>query len=166
MSVTKYHKHVRVIHALSALLIISLFVVGKVMEKSDNEVVMSLMPFHAIGGYVLLFLTIYRTWLLFKKERPAPVETGKAWNQKLMYVIHRAFYVLMFVAIASGMTVVATGGYPEAFEAGDAALITGTPLKPVHGITTLLLIVLLIAHIGGVVRHYLRTKENTLKRIV
>lgn len=165
MGVQKYHKHLRIIHAISALLIIGLFILGKVMEEASHEEVMKLLPFHSIGGYLLLFLTAYRTYLLFAKERPAAVETGKAWNQKLMYFIHRAFYVLIFVAIGSGLTVTFTGGYPEAFEAMDSSLIQGSKYMPFHGITTMLLIVLLLAHVGGVVRHYLRTKENALKRI-
>lgn len=162
----KYHKHTRIIHSISALLIIALFVLGKVMEKQGPDAVMSILPIHSIGGYLLLFLTIYRTWLLFKKERPEPVDTGKVWNQKLMYFVHRAFYVLIFVAIFSGMGTAATGGYPEAFEAMDASLIHKTPVKPVHGMTTFAMILLVAAHVGGVVRHYIRKKENTLKRIL
>lgn len=162
----KYHKHTRIIHSISALLIIALFVLGKVMEKQGPETVMSILPIHSLGGYLLLFLTIYRTWLLFKKERPEPVDTGKVWNQKLMYFVHRAFYVLIFIAIFSGMGTAATGGYPEAFEAMDATLIHKTPVKPVHGMTTFAMILLVAAHVGGVVRHYVRKKENTLKRIL
>ena len=162
----KYHKHTRIIHSISALLIIALFVLGKVMEKQGPETVMSILPIHSLGGYLLLFLTIYRTWLLFKKERPEPVDTGKVWNQKLMYFVHRAFYVLIFIAIFSGMVTAATGGYPEAFEAMDATLIHKTPVKPVHGMTTFAMILLVAAHVGGVVRHYVRKKENTLKRIL
>lgn len=166
MSVQKYHKHTRVIHSISALLIIVLFILGKIMEKQGPDSVMSILPIHSIGGYLLLLLTIYRTWLLFKKERPAPVETGREWNQKLMYLIHRAFYVLIFAAIFSGMATAATGGYPEAFEVMDATLIHKTPIKPVHGVSTFVMILLVVAHVGGVIRHYLRKKENTLKRIL
>ena len=162
----KYYKHTRIILSISAALIIGLFIIGKVMEKQGPDTVMSVLPVHSIGGYLLLFLTIYRTWLLFKKERPAPIDTGKVWNQKLMYFVHRAFYVLIFVAIFSGMGTAATGGYPEAFEVMDASLIHKTPVKPVHGITTFAMILLVVAHVGGVVRHYVRKKENTLKRIL
>ena len=83
----KYYKHTRIIHSISAALIIGLFIIGKVMEKQGPDTVMSVLPVHSIGGYLLLFLTIYRTWLLFKKERPAPIDTGKVWNQKLMYFV-------------------------------------------------------------------------------
>ena len=162
----KYHKHTRVIHSISALMIIGLFILGKLMEKQGPDTVMSVLPIHSVGGYLLLILTIYRTWLLFKKERPAPVDTGKKWNQKLMYFVHRAFYVLIFIAICSGIGTAATGGYPEAFETMDASLIHKTPVKPVHGMSTFAMILLVVAHVGGVIRHYVRTKENTLKRIL
>lgn len=61
------------------------------------------------------------------------------------------------------------GGYGEAVQSGNLELIkTHAEIPPLkgHGILALLMMILFVLHVIGVVKHYILTKENTLKRII
>ena len=83
--------------------------------------------------------------------------------------IHNIFYLLLFGLAISGLATMILGGYGEAIKTGniDSILSTTeiTPLKP-HGILANIMMILLVLHILGFLKHLISTKENTLKRII
>lgn len=164
----KFSKGTIFVHWLTALLILTLFPLGKYMEGLEPMEKMGLLKVHAGLGILVLLLTIYRTYLFFKKERPADLKTGSKFNDKLAVWIHNIFYFLLFGIAISGIVVMVLGGYGDAISSGDASLIKPhgeiPPLKG-HGIMALIMMVLLVLHVVGAVKHYILTKENTLKRI-
>lgn len=164
----KFSKGTIVIHWLTALLILSLFPLGKYMEGLEPVEKMGLIKIHAILGILVFILTIIRSFLFFKSQRPEDLKTGSKFNDKLAVWIHNAFYFLLFGIAISGIATMILGGYGEALSGGDAELIKPhaeiAPLKP-HGIMAVIMMVLLVLHVVGVIKHFILTKENTLKRI-
>ncbi len=164
----KFSKGTVVVHWLTALLIIVLFPLGKYMEGIEPAEKMGLIKVHAGLGILVLLLTIFRSYYFFKHERPEDLKTGSKFNDKLAVWIHNIFYFLLFGIAISGIATMILGGYGDALSSGDASLIKPhadiLPLKG-HGIMALIMMVLLVLHVLGAIKHYVLTKENTLKRI-
>lgn len=164
----KYNKGTIAIHLITALLILILFPLGKYMEGLQPVEKVELIKIHAILGIIVLILTVIRSFLFFKKKRPADLKTGSKFNDKLVIWVHNIFYFILFAIAFSGIATMILGGYNEAVQSNNFDLIKErtdiTPLKP-HGIMALIIMLLLVMHIIGVIKHYIFTKENTLKRI-
>ena len=164
----KFSKSTIVVHWLSAIIILTLFPLGKYMTGLDPIDKIGLVKLHAFGGVVILLLTLYRTFLFFKHERPQDLKTGSKFNDKLAVWIHNAFYFLLIAIGISGLSVLFTGGYIDAFGTGATEMIKSPeeipPLKA-HGLLSFILMALLVLHVVGVIKHYILKKENTLKRI-
>ena len=164
----KYGKGTIAIHWITTLLILILFPLGKYMAGLEPSEKMGMIKIHAILGIIVFVLTIIRSWLFFKKPRPADLKTGSKLNDKLAVWIHNLFYFLLFGIAISGIATMVLGGYGDALTGGNPELIVNReeipPLKA-HGILALVMILLLIMHVIGVIKHYILLKENTLKRI-
>lgn len=164
----KFSKGTVVIHWLTAILILTLFPLGKYMSGLDPAEKMGLIKIHAILGIVIFLLTIFRTWLFFKAPRPVDLKTGSKFNDKLAVWIHNIFYFVLFAISISGIATMILGGYGDALSSGNATLIKDSleiaPLKG-HGLLAFIMMVLLVLHVVGFIKHLILTKENTLKRI-
>jgi cytochrome b561 len=164
-----YSKATILIHWVTALMILFLFPLGKYMEGLEPSEKMGLIQIHAIVGLVIFLLTLVRTYLFFKAPRPDDLKTGSALNDKLVTWIHNSFYVLLFLVSISGIGVMIAGGYGEALQANNPGLIKSPEKIPPldgHGFFSLIIMVLFLMHVGGVVKHYVVTKENTLERMM
>lgn len=164
----KYSRTNIIIHWLTAILIITLFPLGKYMESLSASEKMDLIKVHAILGVVVFILTLIRSYLFFKSKRPEGLKTGSKFNDKLAVWIHNAFYFLLIGISIAGIATMVSGGYVDALKSGTSDLIIPKeniiPLKA-HGVLATIMIVLLVLHILGVIKHYVLTKENTLKRM-
>ncbi len=165
----KFSKTTRVTHGITALLILALFPMGKYMEGLEISEKMGLVKIHAILGIVVLILTIIRTISFFKHERPPDLRTGSKFNDKLAVWIHNIFYFLLFGIAISGLATMIIGGYGEALQTGSTSVVKAhseiPPLKP-HGIMAVIMMILLVMHVAGFIKHLIIKKENTLKRIL
>lgn len=165
----KFSKTTRITHGITALLILTLFPMGKYMEGLEISEKMGLVKIHAILGIIVLILTIVRSVSFFKSERPADLKTGSKFNDKLAVWIHNIFYFLLFGIAISGLATMIFGGYGEAIKTGSVELVKShseiPPLAP-HGIMAMIMMVLLVMHVVGFVKHLIFKKENTLKRIL
>ena len=164
----KFSKGTILLHWFTAVLIITLFPLGKYMTGLEPAEKMGMIKIHAALGILIFVLTIIRTWLFFKAERPADLKTGSKFNDKLAVWIHNAFYFLIFGIALSGIASMAIGGYGDALSSGNSELILASseiaPLQG-HGFMAFLMMLLLALHVLGAIKHYILTKENTLKRI-
>ncbi|MEK9612487.1 MAG: cytochrome b/b6 domain-containing protein [Flavobacteriaceae bacterium] len=165
----KFSKTTRVTHGITALLILTLFPMGKYMEGLEVSEKMELVKIHAVLGILVLILTIIRTISFFKHERPADLKTGSKFNDKLAVWVHNIFYFLLFGIAFSGLATMILGGYGEALKTGVMDFIKPhseiPPLKP-HGIMATIMMILLVMHVVGFIKHLILKKENTLKRIL
>ena len=165
----KYNITTITIHWLSTVLILILFPMGSYMSGLDTTEKLGLVQTHALLGISVFLLTIIRTYFFFTKKRPKDIQTGSPINNKLIIWIHNTFYILLFAITISGIATMLSGGYINALESKNTELINQREnIKPLeaHGITSFILMILLLVHIAGVIKHYIKTKENTLKRIL
>nr|WP_299175081.1 cytochrome b/b6 domain-containing protein [uncultured Allomuricauda sp.] len=164
----KYSRGTIAVHWLTTILIISLFPLGKYMESLSASDKMGFVKIHAILGIIVLILTLVRSYLFFKSERPDDLKTGSKFNDRLTIWIHNAFYFLLIAISIAGLVAMSVGGYVDALKSGTSELILQreniAPLKA-HGLLANIMVILLVLHVLGVVKHYILTKENTLKRM-
>lgn len=165
----KYSKSIIIIHWLTAFLMLFLFFMGKYMEDLQVTDKLNILIAHALLGYGVLFLTFARIYFYFKSARPDDLKTGVDWNDKLIKVIHKSFYAVIIVIALSGGATMIFGGYAEAIMNNTPNVILPkndiTPLKA-HALFSTLFMLLFLSHVIGIVKHYLKTKENTIKRII
>jgi cytochrome b561 len=86
----------------------------------------------------------------------------------LVIGVHNTFYILLFGLSLSGIAILVMGGYGEALKKNNPDLIKNSSeiaSLEAHEIMALMMILLLLIHVIGVIKHYVVTKENTLKRI-
>jgi len=165
----KYSKASIWIHWISAVLIIFLFPFGKYLEDLDHIDKLFPLKLHAILGSIVLLLSIYRVYLLFKEPRPDHLDTGSKLNNKLIKVIHNAFYILLFLISFTGIATMITTGYGDFLTTGDVNLIKphdDSVVLELHEIFASLTMLLLIFHVVGIIKHKLLTNENVLKRMI
>ncbi|MCF2875750.1 MULTISPECIES: cytochrome b [unclassified Tenacibaculum] len=164
---SKYSKSTIVIHWFTSILILTLFPLGKFMEGIPVSEKILMIKLHVILGIIVFILTLIRSYLFFTSKRPESLKTGSKWNDKLAEWIHNAFYFLLMGISISGITTMFIGGYSNALLAGTFDIIKTNDLKPLkaHGLLATIMMILLLMHVIGVVKHYILTRENTLKRI-
>ena len=165
----KFGKGTIVIHWVTALLIIVLFPMGKYMtglEPADKE---GIIKIHAILGIVIFLLTILRSWFFFKSPRPANLKTGSKFNDKLTVWVHNSFYILLLGISVSGIATMVSGNYIKALSTGNMELINSSPSLyslNAHDLIANIIMLLFVMHVVGVLKHYISTKENVIRRIL
>ena len=160
LSYRRYSNISLMIHWLSALLIIVLFVMGKIMEEMKNPEKLPLVKIHIIMGFSVLLLTIFRLYLL-SKDNIAPLITNNTLKNKLIQYVKNGLYALIITACISGIVSMYWGGYEEAILLNNSSLIVkeGVYSLKIHGFATFLIMVLLVFHIVGVANFYLLKKK-------
>jgi cytochrome b561 len=165
----RYNMQVIIIHWVSFLLIAALVPTGKILH--ETEVVaekMLLYQVHIVVGIIVFLMTIYRSYLFFTKPRPPRLDMGLPLHNTLVLWVQRFFYIGLLTLGISGLAVIFTTGIGEAVLQNN---INALPSKvdseifEVHEFSANALIVLFFAHVGGVILHYYRKKENVLRRI-
>ena len=165
----KYHRATRLIHWLTAILLIITFAIGKYMVNIPIVEKLDTVKLHIVLGTSILVLTLVRVWLFFKKTRPPRIKTGSAINDALIVFVHNAFYFLLISIALAGFATSLTGGYWDAINASNPNLVKAKSeisALVIHGVLSFITIVFVIVHIVGVARHRRRTNENTLKRMI
>lgn len=165
----KYSKGTIAIHWVSFLLIIFLIPIGFIMAGMEaGTTKINLLRAHMFIGVLVFVLTLVRVWFFFKHKRPSRLETGSSLHNKLIVWLENSFYFVLIFLCISGIATVVMGGIGPAVKNADVSLLPKSldvPPLGAHRALAILLIILLIGHIGGVINHYIKTKENTLKRI-
>ena len=166
----KYSKGIIIIHWLSLLLILGLLPSGFIMADTPvNETKALLLRVHVIAGFIVFLATMVRVYFFFSAKRPSKIETGSAFHNKLVVLIENSFYIVLLLICISGTAGVLMAGLGDVIKSGDYTLFPTemeVPAFLAHKIGAITLIILLLAHIGGVINHYINFKENTLKRII
>ena len=165
----RYDIRVVIIHWVSFLLIASLVPTGKILRDTTIAAdKLFLYQFHFAVGTLVFFMTIYRAYLFFSKPRPLRLETGWTVHNRMIVWAQRFFYIALLALGVSGLAVVVTTGLLENVWQHNIQALPQTvdsEIFEVHEFMANALIVLFFAHVGGVILHYFRHKENVLQRI-
>lgn len=170
----KYHPALRTLHWLMAVLILSMLALGTYMAELPRSAPMrgDLYALHKSIGVTLFFLLLLRMVVRLGTVVP-PLPPGiNAWERGLAELTHAAFYVLLCLMPLSGIIM------SNAFGMGVAWFGFGLPriVEPDRNLGKLAgiahewlgygLLVLIAAHVAGVVKHRFFDKNDVLDRML
>jgi cytochrome b561 len=144
------------------LLLVILGVAGTIMvglEDGDPQKMM-IYRVHGIVGMLIVLATVARIVVRWRRPQPTPEGMTEKWNIWLHGIIQWGMYIVLLGIGMSGIGTFALNNM-TAFTADPAALDRTVPTIQGHFVMTRLLLVLVVLHVAGVVRHQL-TRSNVL----
>jgi cytochrome b561 len=130
-----------------------------------------LYTYHKTFGIVVLILMLLRlaVRLSFGKPEYRPPIAG--WERAVSTAVHASLYALLIVQPMLGWAATAAGGFPVQFFgwtlpgllAKDEAL--SRTLYDVHGAAGSLILILVVVHIAGALRHWLIKRDGVMTRM-
>ena len=125
---------------------------------------------HKSIGLSLLILIVLRMYWRFTHRPPAFLNSMKLWEKRLAKATHHSLYLLMFLIPLSG--IIMSAGSKYGIKWFGIKVIPGFDDKAIrelffefHEIFGLLLLLLLIFHIFGAIKHSIIDKDGTLRRM-
>lgn len=125
---------------------------------------------HKSIGVTLLLLIAIRVYWRLTHEPPALLSSIKAWERKLADTVHKVFYLLMVAMPVSGLIMATYSKYGVKWF--GIPLIPGLDNKAirenfveVHEIVGFVLLLLIVLHIAGALKHKFIDKDETMKRM-
>ena len=125
---------------------------------------------HKSIGLSLLVLIVLRMYWRFTHRPPAFLNSMKLWEKRLAKATHHSLYLLMFLIPLSG--IIMSAGSKYGIKWFGIKVIPGFDDKAIrelfyefHEIFGLLLLLILILHILGAVKHSIVDKDGTLRRM-
>lgn len=169
---TRYHPILVALHWLLALFIIMALIAGNVLleavPNSDPAKIGGLSN-HMTLGITITVLMLVRLALHIFTQKPAHVKTGNGLIDFAGKAAHWALYALVLGMGFSGIAMSQMAGLPDiVFGASGAPLPESFDIYPpraAHGIISVLLILLIIAHAGAALWHQFLRKDGLLSRM-
>lgn len=169
---TQYSRRVAIIHWLTMVVVVIAWLLGHNLAGATDESRATLLGYlaHAIVGFSILLLTIVR--LFFRINDGAPPAVGQTLMDKVSKVIHFALYAMLFIVPVSGMVTIITSDTGKALLSGDAELLPKEDgykdvfAHEVHEMLVTALIVLVVLHLMGVIKHQFIMKDGLVKRML
>jgi cytochrome b561 len=169
--VSRYHPLLVAIHWLLAFLIVAALALGAlVVVKIPNTDPMKLEALrgHMSGGALILMLMLVRLFVRTRTTRPASAATGNPALDRVAWISHRLFYVLVLGLAGSGLFMALQAGLPDIVFAGHGALPADFcmfPVRTVHYAISRLLMALIALHVAGALYHTLILRDGLLHRM-
>lgn len=125
---------------------------------------------HKSIGITLLGLIVIRLLWRLTHKAPAMLSSYKHWERKLANGVHHTLYLLMFALPISGVLQAMASKYGvKWFEITILPGLDNPAMRKVfhevHEITVTLIVLVLILHIVGALKHKLIDKDDTMKRM-
>lgn len=191
---TRYTKTAVILHWLIAFAIFSMFALGWFMEGLPKEGAKQMaydvfnfgiytwqladaatprtfyFNLHKSIGVTILGLIIIRVLWRVTHKPPALLSSYKVWERKLATGVHHLLYLLMIALPVSGVIMATYSkygikwfGYPliKGLDNNAARKI----FKEIHELIGIVILVMLILHIAGALKHHFVDKDDTLKRM-
>ncbi len=169
---TRYTPIAIVLHWLLALAIVGAFGVGLYMtELPFSPARLKLYNWHKWAGVTILALSALRLlWRL--THRPPADAPMPAWQARAAHATHHLLYVLFFAVPLAGWAYSSAAGYPIVWF-GVLPLPDFVPKDPgladtfklLHKLSAYGLALLVLAHVGGAIKHHFIDRDGLLARM-
>lgn len=168
---TKYSKRMVIVHWLTVVLVFAAWFLGNNLGEARLEGHATLAGYiaHSIVGGTVLLLTMLR--LSFRSMDGTPPPIGQSLMDIVAKGIHKFLYFLLIALPATGFMTFLTSSVGLALMSGDASLLpakyTGTGIAPhaVHKILVTVLIVVVVVHVLGAIKHQFFMKDGLMERM-
>lgn len=165
----QYSGRMVIVHWLTFALVIAAWLLGESVDNARHEGNATLMGYalHGLVSGALLLLTLARLYFRRKDGTPQPV--GQSLMDKAAQGVHYALYVVLLLLSVSGIMQVANSKVSDALIAWDVSLLpakyTGVQAHSVHEVLVTVMIVLVVVHILGALKHQFIMKDNLMARM-
>lgn len=165
----------RFLHWTTALLIIALFVSGWFMVELDyySDWYQTLPELHILGGVVLLLLWL---WVLIRLLSPGSThfeQPHKAIERISALWVKRLFYFLVVIMVSTGYLIATGQGESlvlfETIKLPAISQFSATQIDTmglIHEYASYSLMVVVLIHAAGALKHHFIDKDETLKRMI
>lgn len=168
---TRYHPVLAVIHWLSALLVISMLLMGLFLLKQmpNTAAKIPFLAIHMVIGITILLLTAFRLVVRFSTKLPAPAKSGHFLLDMLGNVTHMLLYMGMLAMGLSGLGIASQAAlWDVVFGRAGSPLPDNLyvfPSRIGHGYIALFLLALIGLHLAGAAYHQFLLKDKLLLRM-
>ena len=169
----EYHGFSKLIHWITALIILGLLPLGFYMTLMDfSETKLTLYGLHKSFGLLVLILAFVRvfSWVIVRK--PTHLDSHALWERIAAKLAHVILYLSLFLMPVSGWVMSSAGGFPIAF--------FGIPVphvmekseeifklsRQVHEFSSYALIAVIGIHVLGALKHHFVDRDTTLRRMI
>lgn len=169
--VSRYHPVLVALHWMLAVIIIAALALGAlVMVHIPNTSPMKLeaLRSHMLGGTLILALMSVRFVLRQLTTLPAPAATGNPLLDRLAWLSHRGFYMVVLAQVVTGLVMAFQAHLPEIVLFGHGHLPADFwvfPTRGLHYFFARVLMTLIALHLAGVVYHSLIRRDHLLRRM-
>jgi cytochrome b561 len=168
-----YGTTARILHWLTAVLVLAMIGAGLVMTNVDNRAIQDpLFIFHKGTGTLLILLIAFRLgWRLTHRPPPLP-SSMPVIQRRAAQATHAGLYIFLVIMAVSGYVRVTAGGFPiELLNAlGVPPLLprmegVAETAKTVHATAKYGLIALIGLHVGAATLHGLVLRDGVFQRM-
>jgi cytochrome b561 len=167
---------VRLLHWISAVMIITMLAVGTIMVRVDDTGIrFDLYQSHKAFGIVVLSVTILRLLTRLVLAPRGPAVAGPRWQSLAASVAHGTLYLLIVAVALSGWTMASATPLPiptSVFGLFDLPAIVQRDLetyklaKTWHGWLTKALPAVVLLHVLAALKHHVIDRDNVLRRMI
>ncbi|PCJ97871.1 MAG: hypothetical protein COA45_09295 [Zetaproteobacteria bacterium] len=167
-----YHVFSKIIHWVTALLILGLLFLGFYMTSlSFSEDKLALYGWHKSFGLLVLALTSVRVLWHVTKHKPKPLETHKKWERVIARSAHIFLYFALFIMPLSGWIMSSAGDFavkffglnvPDLVQKNESLFQNS---RQVHEIIAFILLLIVGLHMAGALKHHFIDRDIILRRI-
>ena len=169
---TQYSKRIVIIHWLTLALVIAAWFLGDMLAEAtdDNKATLTGYVIHILVGGTILLLTLARIYFRRSDGTP-PLLADSAINQTVAKTVHYTLYTLLILLPVSGIATLISSGAATALLSGNASLLPKEDdykdllALEVHETLVTVLIVLVVLHILGAVKHQFIMKDGLMNRM-
>ena len=165
----QYSKRMVVAHWLTLALLVVAWFLGDALDEARHTGDATLVGYiiHAMIGDLVLLVTLLRFYFRSKDGTPAPVGTGTM--DKVATGIHHLLYTVLILLPISGAITIFTSPVGKALLAWDASLLpkkfSGVVAHEVHEVLVSVLILIVVVHILGAIKHQFVLKDGLMSRM-
>ena len=162
----------KIFHWPMALIMMGSIVLGIYMAGLDpSPDKYALYPIHKSFGLLILWLIGFRIiWRMFSIS-PAHPAAHKMWERTLSALTHIALYVAMAGIPITGWLMSSVGGHDVAFFGVPVPPLVGKNeslgdlMHTAHAVSSYVLIVAILLHVAGALKHHFLDGDNTFTRM-
>lgn len=154
----RYHPILVTLHWLTVIFMLG---AGFLSEEGGNSPI----NFHMILGALLLVVMVARLITRFSTARPAPLDAGNAFFNKIGELTHLGLYAVAFAILGMGGAIAIKRNLFGYLMDSTAQISRAGFLGDVHHLFYLLAMALIFLHVGAALYHQFMLKDNILSRM-
>ncbi|MFN3235291.1 MAG: cytochrome b [Gammaproteobacteria bacterium] len=171
---SRYGTLAKAFHWLTFLLVVTLLIVGYLMDDFDGAIRPFMYTTHKLFGLLLLLLMALRIiWALANPKPKLP--KGTSYLEKFAeHFVHGAMYLLLFIMPLAGWFMSTAAGKAPTFYGLFSIPMPFVPLNKawakiafsIHEISAILIIIFVCIHVAAALYHHYVREDNILIRML